>query len=248
MIIAIVTPKGGEGKTTSALLLTMIESETKKVLGIDFDPQNSFTYSLGLDYGNDNVKVNNIATFMHTEKIDPIKINENLDFIPSSFKLSSMRTMPQNELKKALVKTGFDKKYDRIIIDTSPAYDNFFLTVGYAADVVIYPIRLRSVFSQKCLFETIEMLDAECPSVLHKMTILPTFFENTKDEQNIIDYIQSQIGDGGQDCFFETRIPETKKALRITADIESYDDKIAERLTEPYRHLAREIGEKYGNC
>jgi len=239
MIIAIVTPKGGEAKTTTAMMLSLILSEKSKVLGIDFDVQNSFTFSMGLEFTDEKVKKENIAKYIQTEEIDPVLVNENLSFIPSSLKLASLRTMSQGTLKKVFNETNIRDMYKHIIIDTSPSFDNFMLSAAYAADLVIFPIRLRSVFSQKCLLDTIDMCNYECPSILTKLKVLPTFYENRKDEQNVENYITSEIGD----CLLQARIPLTSKALKVASNYKLYSQKGMDSFTEAYRDLAREIEE-----
>jgi len=197
MICCVATVKGGDGKTTTSLMISSILALSgKKVLCIDLDIQNSLSFALGIKY--EDCLTENITTFINSEKINPFKIsigNINLDLIPSTFKLSSMRTISLPHFKNVLYKSGVVDNYDYIVIDTSPSYDNFFLTASFASDVIIYPICARSVFSQKCLFDTIEFLSVDCPTALDKIYLLPTFYESLKDEDKVINYIISKYGD-----------------------------------------------------
>lgn len=151
--------KGGVSKTTTALLTSYCLAKSgRKILYIDGDINNSSSWTLTPDgrelYDPQNRK--NIAAALQGDTILDYIIQSNtpnIDLIPSSLYLVDLRTINQNRFKN-LVKnsTGLKEKYDFIIIDTAPTYDNITMMFYEASDLIITPTLLSQFDYNTALF------------------------------------------------------------------------------------------------
>lgn len=152
--------KGGTGKSSITIMMAKcLEAHGKKVLGIDMDPNNSFSFYC-LQDGNE-AEQKNIAYALQSENILDfvIPITDSIDLIPSSLRLIDLRAMSTGILKNLLKPA--DGKYDLVLIDTAPTYDNITLNAINASDLIITPTNFSqfdfntSIFlSQKLRLET----------------------------------------------------------------------------------------------
>jgi chromosome partitioning protein len=155
--------KGGVGKSSSAILLSnYLALNSKKVLCVDADIQNSLSFYYCDDP--DLMDKHNIAFGLHAGNLKKNIIptnNTNIHLIPSSFNLIDLRAMQVNRLKNLLEKE--ELYYDFCIIDCAPTYDNIVLNAMNAADLIISPSRL-SQFDYKSLLFLNEKLLTETSS------------------------------------------------------------------------------------
>ena len=133
-VISISNQKGGVGKTTTAVSLSVgLARLGKKVLILDLDPQGSLTISLGYHQPDElQTTIFDIMTQMIERKLtlkpeDYILTKEGVDFIPSNTQLSCIEfslvnTMNRENKLKMFLNTLRDK-YDFIIIDCSLTWD-----------------------------------------------------------------------------------------------------------------------------
>ena len=142
--ITISTLKGGDGKTTLTILLSNnLAARGCKILVVDLDPNNSTTmyYTTGID-DIENICIEKNIFLALTRKDAASNVigsrKENIDIIPSSLDLSSIRTIDTKTLSKVL--SQVDGRYDYIIIDTAPTYDNHTISALYAADLIFTPV------------------------------------------------------------------------------------------------------------
>ena len=129
--IAISNQKGGVGKTTTAVSLSVaLARQGKRVLLIDADSQADATKYLGVE--NPDELQNTLSAAMHCIINDlPYKTGgyiqshpEGLDFVPSSIDLSSVEVELVNAMsRERILKTFLDDvrgKYDYALIDCPP--------------------------------------------------------------------------------------------------------------------------------
>ena len=142
--ITISTLKGGDGKTTLTILLSNnLAARGCKILVVDLDPNNSTTmyYTSGIDdIENICIEKNIFSALTRKDAASNVigSRKENIDIIPSSLDLSSIRTIDPKTLSKVL--SQVDGRYDYIIIDTAPTYDNHTISALYAADLIFTPV------------------------------------------------------------------------------------------------------------
>lgn len=161
LTIAVYNNKGGVGKTTTTVNLAAILTFLgKKVLAIDFDPnQQDLTSSLGLPLSNGSVfealteRNVELQGTLHPYKFPLKKPNGELrfDVIPADQKLTDE---PEHSLRNHLKSNTLYRKlefsrqeYDYILIDAPPNWRIFSQLAVYAADVILIPTKHNNLFS-----------------------------------------------------------------------------------------------------
>ncbi len=146
-IIAICNQKGGVGKTTTAINLSVYLSlSAKKVLLIDIDPQGNATSGLGINKHNIKTSIYDLVI----DEIDPRPIIvktgiDGLSLIPSTISLTGAEVElvgimgREYRLKKAL--SPISPEYDFIIIDCPPSLGLLTVNALAAANSVLIPIQ-----------------------------------------------------------------------------------------------------------
>jgi chromosome partitioning protein len=151
VVVSLSSIKGGVGKTNITILLAnCLASAGKRVLLIESDLNNSLSfYYLGDTVMLEETKKRNIAAALSNEGNDLSDYalpttRDRLDLIASSAYLSDLRTLSEKRLARM---TGtLAGKYDVVIIDCHPTYDNIVLNALHAADYIITPV-LKDLFS-----------------------------------------------------------------------------------------------------
>ncbi len=163
MIITFSSMKGGVGKTTDAILTaTNIAARGFKVLFFDLDTNNSGTmfFTQGIDGITDLIELKNVFEALSHNDFEKYSVTsriENIDIIPSHLNIFKLRGIGYNELQKTL--KGYESKYDYIVIDTAPTYDNLVINALLASDIILTPLKFSSFdfttakFLQKQLYD-----------------------------------------------------------------------------------------------
>lgn len=145
MTISFQIVKGGVGKTSlSFCLATRASHYGCRVLAIDLDQQGNLTRSFNVTARDLPVWINLFRDETPVEE-SLIKINENLDLIPSNMhnsRLDVELTLSNSSLKD-LISNIIDPirhNYDLVIIDCPPAINKINTAVTCASDLVIIPI------------------------------------------------------------------------------------------------------------
>lgn len=146
-IVAVVTQKGGVGKTTTAVNIASVMGELgKKALLVDIDPQGNATSGVGLDKRK--VKISTYDLLVGAEiDGDPVVQTDyaGLSVIPSNISLAGaeieMVELAHRESRLKAALAPYREAYDYILIDCPPALGLLTLNALVAADTVLLPVQ-----------------------------------------------------------------------------------------------------------
>ena len=203
LTVAVYNNKGGVGKTTTVInLAAVLTSHKKKVLVVDFDPnQKDLTNSLEIKPGKQSLYDclrDKKDTISLKEVISPYTkefrggISLSFDVIPVDDKLAQF---PEDNLRKEFSFYSFRKKldslksdYDYILIDAPPNWRFFSISAVYASDIVLIPTKHNNIFSLQNAAVTIQQYIPEIQKIRQEKTngiewgasAFPIFFNGEK--------------------------------------------------------------------
>jgi chromosome partitioning protein len=146
-VICMAANKGGVGKTRFALLLAnCLGASGKRVLLIDMDFNNSASFYYLADLASDaerDIINKNIADAMAKEEnnLDDYSIltsHAGVSLIASSRGLADLRSINEKRLNRMI--PALSGRYDFVIIDCAPNYDNLTLNALHASEIIITPV------------------------------------------------------------------------------------------------------------
>jgi len=149
-VVTLASIKGGVGKTNIVICLAKcLAAAGKRVLLIDSDLNNSLSFHFLNSGLMEKTKRLNLASALSDESNNLCdyavpSTTEGIDLIASTPYLADLRTLNEKRLKR-MVHTLYGR-YDILIIDCHPTYDNIVLNALHAADYVITPV-LKDLFS-----------------------------------------------------------------------------------------------------
>lgn len=248
-IVTVGNQKGGVGKTTSTMNLGVALKELgKRVLLIDFDPQNSLSIYLNHDGDDRNTIDDLISKFLFKQTInltDYIKISENdeIEYIPSSPYLSVVEKQMETRLAREMILNeiladDFFKQYDYILIDTSPSISTLMTNALATSTDIIIPVQSQyfTIESLRLVYNTIEQIKVHLNANLRVLGILPTMIENTVMSRMVLEHLKLEY----KKDLFNTTISKSTIASESTA-IKTSLVKLNSKLGEQYLKLAKEV-------
>lgn len=188
-IISVYLPKGGVGKTTTAVnLAASLAVAEKKTLLIDADPFGASAISLGFTPEKIKAGISEVFSFTHSidHAIHKTEL-EYMDFVPSNVnsiqrddrfsKISENRVVLKNALR------GIMEHYEYIIIDCPPVMRGIVANALTASTSVLMPVRCGHFALEAIakLFKYIDYLKEIANPALYIEGIVLTMYEsNTK--------------------------------------------------------------------
>ena len=219
--ITVTIGKGGVGKTaTTVNLAAAMALDGKKVLVVDTDIQANSTFFLTGCSTMENsfpkrglfdmirawgiLEAENFISPTQFENIDIIPSNKSTPLIPNQLAtLAESNDIKETYFLMNLLGEVADK-YDYILIDTPPAYDNVLVqSAMITSDYVIIPVKLDEQTMQSLLttYNVVKKLEKEEDMEIGLLGILPTIVESTA----LTTYYMSQLNEG----FFKDKVFKT---------------------------------------
>ena len=247
--IAVVNQKGGCGKTTTAVNLSVAFTESRqRVLLVDLDPQGHATMGMGYD-------PDEFDTTMYDALVNPQIFAaagivhtalEWLDLAPSNVGLAAAEMQLRSAVGKELILgerlREVSEHYDLCIIDCAPALGLLMLNALVASTDVIIPVQVHFYAFEglKRLLQTIRLLKERFhPCTARTLGLLLTFVE---DRPLYTRKIQLRLRELFGDLVFDTVIHKTVKLVEAPDLGQSIFTFAPEsKASEEYRALADEI-------
>lgn len=213
-IIAVAVPKGGVGKTTTAVNLAASLAVTeKKILLIDFDPSGSCTGYMG--FTPDVIKGDIFKVFSYAKSVKQVIHKTelaNLDFIPSNVTTTEVeerleRLTRNTYLFNNILSMEELSLYEYIIIDC-PHYIKGLTTIALAAaNSIVIPVKAGK-FSLTALKEMLKYIKSIRNTVNARLEIegvLLTMFESNTKVQRMTN---EELYKNFSEYIFKTVIPK----------------------------------------
>ncbi len=208
---AIMTMKGGTGKTTTAVNLAHgLALSGKKVLLIDCDPQRNTS----ITFGNEGKR--GLSGLLRTGDVDIMLVRDNLFLIDSGgtdlLEVELLLGKDRDREQRMSMALSNLKGSDYVICDCPPSLSLININVLTFSDEIIIPVSL-DYLSKVGVSQTVEMIDKVKQLTSKKsinFRILPTFFDS---RTNISKLILEKIREKYSENVFRTVI-RVNTALR----------------------------------
>ncbi len=245
--IALANQKGGVGKTTTAVNLSVLLAERGfRVLLIDFDPQGNATSSLGVDKrALEATAYDVVVTGMTLADAIVQNVRPGLDLLPSTPALAGaeVELVPKQQRERSL-KHALDAgagKYDVVLIDCPPSLGLLTVNALTAVNTVIVPIQCEFLALEGLgqLIATIELVKRQLNPKLDVLGVLMTMYDaRTRLSAHVVEEVRIHF----PERIFNAIVP---RSIRL-AEAPSYGQAIAEydpesRGAQAYRAVTDEL-------
>ena len=246
-VIAIINQKGGVGKSTTAINLSVALGEMgKQVLLIDLDPQGNSSSGLG-------VEKNRVSRCIYDALLNDIPltdiiipdVSKGLDVVPATINLAGAEVelvsemARENRLKDAI--GPMRGRYDYVFIDCPPSLGLLTINALVAADKLLIPIQCEfyALEGVTKLLDSMKRVKSRLNPSLDIYGVLLTMSDNrTTLSRQVSDEVRRYFGK----IVFETSIPRTVKlseAPSFGQPITQYDP--TGKGAQSYIDLAKEV-------
>ena len=247
IVIMIANQKGGVGKTACSIELCNAFGKKKyKVLGIDLDPQNSFSKISNADISTEkNLKAVLDVKLLPTDAIQHLK---HYDIIPGSEDLAESGLYNKTNdvwlLEEALEVLKKKTDYDFIILDSAPGRSKLLEMEYIASDYIIAPTEADTEAESglyKIQKDIIEYSRHNQSHVQFLGVFMNKYKSNSRLHRSMYDNLKKIEGDIGAKRF-ETTIRATVKAAEARLVKQSISEYVKDAgISEDFEKLVKEI-------
>ena len=246
-VIAVVNQKGGVGKTTTSVNLSVyLAALGKFVLLVDLDPQANATSGLGFNLNEIEKGVYDVLIGRSTFK-DIIKhtIQEGLRIAPSTTSLAgaSIELVGEEERESRLrhILAEVRGSYDYIIIDCPPSLGLLTINGLVAADKVLIPVQAE-YYALEGLGQLVNTINLVKENIREDLEILGAVLTMFDSRNKLSSEVMSELYKYFPDKIFKSVIP---RSVRL-AEAPSYGQSIlhydsGSKGAKAYERLAKEL-------
>lgn len=242
-IVAIISHKGGTGKTSLVQNLAHELAQTRRVLAVDLDPQSNLTIGSGFDLLEDRPT---ILQAMHAPQTtaDTILQTASYSLLPASLDLALADQQfaghydRNDKLRDALAQV--EDRFDLILIDGPPNLGFFAFNALTAATQAIVPLQCQP-YAFRALDGTLQLIDLvrKGNRRLHLQAVVLTMYDR---RVTLTGSVEAAARERFGDLVPQTVIPVNVSVAEATLDgvpVAVYDPRAAGAAA--YRALAKEL-------
>ena len=242
-ILAVVSHKGGTGKTSLVQNLGYELARQQRVLLVDLDPQSNLTIGCSLDPSEERTTVYHVMNDPTKTAAATVKLNQ-LDLLPANLDLALAEQRfagfydRNDKLKDALA--PILDRYDYILIDSPPNLGFFAFNALTAATAAIVPLQCQP-YAYRALDNTLQLLQLVQkgnPALQLKAIILTMYDKRVTLTKSVESATRSRFGT----IVAQTVIPINVTIAEATLDgvpVAQYAPLSAG--AQAYRSLAKEL-------